>query len=165
MIRAATPQELPRLAEIEEAAEQGFRGTPMAFVLDLPRGPVATALPPHVLVWVSVDEADMAVGFLEAEPIGDWLHIWELSVHPQAQRQGRARALVEAACGHARAAGLARVSLTTDREIAFNAPMYRRMGFAELEPSAHPDWLAALLAREAAHGFDPARRIAMARQP
>jgi GNAT superfamily N-acetyltransferase len=165
MIRPARPDELPRIAAIEDAAEERFAGTHMAFVRDLPHSAPASSIPPNVKVWVSVDADDRAQGFLEAEPIEGWLHILEVSVHPAAQRQGRARALVETALGHARSGGLAMVSLTTDRELPFNGPMYARMGFSELSAAQAPPWLAAILAREAEHGFDPALRIAMARRP
>lgn len=165
MIRPARPDELTRLAAIEDAAQERFAGTHMAFVRDLPHPAPATSIPPHVKVWVSVDADDLAQGFLEAEPIEGWLHILEVSVDPAAQRQGRARALVETALAHARAEGLPMVSLTTDRKLPFNAPMYARMGFSELSAGQLPPWLAAMLAREAEHGFDPAMRIAMARCP
>ncbi len=165
MIRLARPDELQRLAEIEDAAEERFIGTHMEFVRDLPYSAPADAIPAQVRIWVSADAQDVPQGFLEAEPIEGWLHILELSVHPAAQRQGRARALVDTALAHAREAGLARVSLTTDRELAFNGPMYARMGFGVLAPAACPGWLQALLTQEVAHGFDPALRIAMARRP
>ena len=165
MIRLARPSEFARLAEIEDAAEERFAGTHMAFVRDLPYSAPSDTIPPHVMVWVSVDTNDVPQGFLEAEPIEGWLHILEVSVHPAAQRQGRARALVETALRHARQAGLGMVSLTTDRALPFNGPMYARMGFSELSAVQQPGWLAAMLAREAEHGFDPAMRIAMARHP
>lgn len=165
LIRIARPSEFARLAEIEDAAEERFAGTHMAFVQDMPHSAPNATIPAHVKVWVSVDGDDIAQGFLEAEPIEGWLHILEVSVHPAAQRQGRARALVETALAHAREAGLGMVSLTTDRELPFNGPMYTRMGFRELAAADQPAWLAGFLAREAEHGFDPALRIAMARTP
>lgn len=165
MIRPARPIELPRLVEIEVAAEARFAGTHMAFVSDTPHPAAADSIPPGVKLWVSADADDVPQGFLEAEPIEGWLHIREVSVHPAAQRQGRARALVEAAIAHARAEGIAMVSLTTDRLLPFNGPMYAGMGFVVLTAGSQPAWLAARLAREAEHGFDPALRIAMARQP
>jgi ribosomal protein S18 acetylase RimI-like enzyme len=165
MIRPARPDEFPRLAEIEDAAEALFEGTHMAFVRDMSHAVPSVAVPAHAKVWVSVDSADIAQGFLEAEPIEGWLHILELSVHPAAQQQGRARALVDTALAHARESGLEMVSLTTDRTLPFNAPMYARMEFAELPVSAQPDWLGRFLAREVQHGFDPALRVAMARRP
>jgi ribosomal protein S18 acetylase RimI-like enzyme len=165
MIRPARADELPRLAQIEDAAEERFADTHMAFVRDMPYSAPSETIPPHVRVWVSVDADDVAQGFLEAEPIGNWLHILEVSVHPAAQRQGRARQLMETALAHARAERLDMVSLTTDRELPFNGPMYAGMGFQTLAPAHCPGWLTDLLAREVAHGFDPALRIAMARRP
>jgi GNAT superfamily N-acetyltransferase len=163
MIRPARPDELLRLAEIEDAAAEMFRGTAMDFIFRTPPAPPATAIPEGVLILVSVDLDDRAMGFLEAEPMGGWLHILELSVHPDGQRQGRAKALLDHAAGMALAAGLSALSLTTDAELPWNGPMYQRLGFARLAPVETPDWLSALLAREAGHGFDPARRIAMMR--
>jgi len=165
MIRPARASDLPRLAAVEDAAEALFAGTAVAWLIGKPKAPVANAIPEGVMIWVSVDSDDVAMGFLEAEAVGGWLHIREMSVHPQAQRQGRARALLETAGDHARSASLAQLSLTTDRHLPFNAPMYARMGFVELPPDLQPFWLQELLAREAAAGFDPARRVAMARRP
>jgi GNAT superfamily N-acetyltransferase len=167
MIRRARPVDVPLLAAIEDAAEAMFEGTAMAFVLEIPRLPTQAPLRAleDGLLWVSVDPADRPVGFLEAEVIGGWLHLWEMSVHPDFQRQGRAGALVEAAVAAARIRGIGTLSLTTDRHLPWNGPMYRAMGFEELEAGAIPDWLAAILAREVAHGFDTVRRLAMSRVP
>lgn len=165
MIRPARPDELPLLAEIEDTAAQAFRGTAMAFVLGLPNRPVQpqVAISDPVFIWASVDPDDRPVGFLEAEIVGEWLHVFELSVHPDWQQQGRARALLDTASHFARSRSLRCVSLTTDRDIAWNGPAYRRMGFVQLAAAETPPWLAEILANELALGFDPARRIAMAR--
>jgi ribosomal protein S18 acetylase RimI-like enzyme len=167
MIRPARADDLPLLAAIEAAAAELFRGTAMAFVLELPVAPAKAPLEiaEPVLIWVAADHGDRPVGFLEAEIIEGWLHVLELSVHPDGQRQGLGRALMAHAAAAARVRGLARVSLTTDREIAWNGPAYRRMGFSELAPASQPDWLAAILSHEVEVGFDPARRVAMAKAP
>jgi GNAT superfamily N-acetyltransferase len=164
-IRAARNEDLPRLADIEDAAEQLFRGTAMEFVLDLPHHPPPAALPAQALIWVSVDANDTPQGFLEAEVIEGWLHILELSVHPAAQRQGRARALLEHARSEARRRRLTHLSLTTDRAIPFNGPMYQRFGFVPLGKPDCPAWLKAILDEEVRHGFDPDRRVAMVMTP
>lgn len=167
MIRPARADEFAALAAIEDAAAQLFRGTSMAFVLDLPVAPVrqAGAVFEPVFIWVVTDAGDCPVGFLEAEIIEGWLHILELSVHPAWHRQGHGRALVERAVEEARARSLPMVSLTTNRDIAWNGPAYGRMGFAELQPAATPPWLLRIIAHEVGIGFDPALRIAMARIP
>ena len=61
------------------------------------------------------------------------------------------------------ARGCTHLSLTTDRLLPWNAPFYARHGFAIVPPDGLPDWLAAMPAREAASGLDPARRCIMVR--
>ncbi len=61
---------------------------------------------------------DPAVGFACVEVVDGAAHIWQLSVHPQAGRRGRARALVSAVCDWATAGGLPAVTLTTFRDVA-----------------------------------------------
>lgn len=162
MIRPARQDELETVAAIESAAEAAFDGTAMAFVCDLPRTQRSSIALGHLLL-VAVDERDTPVGFLDAEAMDGWLHIHEMSVHPAAQRQGHARALIEAARLDALRAGLLVLSLTTDRFIPFNGPLYGRLGFRILAPEDQPAWLRAVLRREVAAGFDPARRVAMSR--
>ena len=77
------------------------------------------------------------------------------------QGRGLGSALLAAVIAHARDCGYASLLLTTDRELSWNGPYYRRRGFSELGPAP---WSgpAARLDEEAAAGFDPARRVAMA---
>jgi hypothetical protein len=53
------------------------------------------------------------------------------------------------------------VTLTTFRDIAWNAPFYARCGFAELADRDLNPRLAAIRVREAALGLDVANRCAM----
>ena len=166
MIRPAHPDELPLLASIEAAAAQKFRGTPMEFILSFPKKPLhAMRIPQAVRIWVACNVADVPIGFLEAETIENWLHILEISVLPGEQRKGHARALIDAAREEARRNNLESLSLTTDRELPWNGPAYKRMGFSELPPEQAPAWLQEILVHEFSLGFDPARRIAMVRHP
>jgi len=70
---------------------------------------------------------------------------------------------VQAVCDWARGEGFARVTLTTFRDVPWNAPFYRRLGFEEI-PAAdlHPE-LREIMDEEATHGLDPTLRIAMRR--
>lgn len=166
MIRAARPADLPLLAAVEVSAGESFRGTPMDFAADHPPSPpdaLAAALARHSL-WVAVDADDAPVGFLFGEAIDGWFHILEVSVAMPAQGRGHGAALLAAAVAAAPGLGCACLSLTTDRDIAFNGPWYRRHGFVEIAPAAAPDWLAAIPAQEAGIGLDPARRAIMVRQ-
>ncbi|WP_293365924.1 GNAT family N-acetyltransferase [Phenylobacterium sp.] len=111
-------------------------------------------------VWVAAD-ADQPVAFAATERFEDALHLWELAVRRDAQRRGVGRALLAAVVADAAARGLAAVTLTTFREIAWNGPLYRRLGFVELSEAELNPRLTAVRAREAALGLDVANRCAM----
>jgi GNAT superfamily N-acetyltransferase len=165
MIRVANPADLPLLPAIEASAATLFAGTAMALVVGgattpldaLDRGLAQGSL------WVG--DGDGPCGFLLAAVEAGWLHIFELSVARDAQGRGVGAALLAAAIAGAPALGCERLSLTTDRFLAWNAPFYARHGFVEIaaaDPSL-PDWLAAMPGRETASGLDPARRCIMVR--
>ena len=70
--------------------------------------------------------------------------------------------MLQAVVDHASAARIYRaVTLTTDRELPWNGPFYRRSGFVEVPAEQQGPQLRAQLRHEADAGFDPARRCAM----
>ena len=113
-------------------------------------------------VWV--DERDgRIVGFAIGERLDGCLHLEQLSVDPAFGRQGIGSALVEHVCAQAAELGLPAVTLSTFADVAFNAPLYARLGF---EIIAEPDLTSGLAARrdhETAEGLDPATRVLMRR--
>lgn len=112
------------------------------------------------LVWVAEDAGEL-IGFAACEPFDDGLHLWEVAVCHEHQGRGVGRALVARAVAEARALGLPAVTLTTFRQIPWNAPFYARLGFKE--PRRLNERLRAVLEREAAKGLDPTARCAMRR--
>ncbi|NMK45574.1 GNAT family N-acetyltransferase [Achromobacter sp. Bel] len=163
MIRLARPSDLASLADIERSAAARFRGTAVAWAADgdtLPWDELAVAQSAGLL-WVAQPDAEVR-GFALAQPMGGDLFLAEMSVTLAWQGQGLGRALLGAVLAHARAAGgYGAVLLTTDRELPWNAPFYRRQGFVALTPPFSP-LLHARLQAEADAGFDTARRCAMA---
>ncbi|HSF12863.1 MAG TPA: GNAT family N-acetyltransferase [Erythrobacter sp.] len=100
-------------------------------------------------------------GFLAAEPFSRELHIWEMDVDPRFQRRGIGAVLVRAAQIDARNTGFRALTLTTFRDLAWNAPFYARLGFDEVTAlDAHPR-LAGELAVEVDNGLPADRRCAM----
>lgn len=81
------------------------------------------------------------VGFAYCEVLGADLLLGELDVLPDYGRRGIGRALVDKVLAHARESCFEGVVLTTFREVPWNAPFYRSMGF-EVVGSA--DWNEAL---------------------
>ena len=112
-----------------------------------------------------VAELDGAVrGFAYAAPLDDALQLEELDVLPAWGRRGVGRALVAAVVDEARARGLAAVTLTTFRDVPWNAPFYRGLGFRVLADDEISPGLAALVAYEARRGLPTAMRVAMRRE-
>jgi GNAT superfamily N-acetyltransferase len=101
------------------------------------------------------------VGFAATEPFEDALHLWELAVRQDAQGRGLGRGLMAAVIADAKARTLPAVTLTTFRDIAWNGPFYRSLGFVEPADAELNPRLAATLAREVTLGLDVANRCAM----
>lgn len=166
-VRLARQDEAACLPDIERSAAQSFRAFPaLAWLADGACLPLATHLASvrAGTCWVAVtSEQERPLGFLTAERQAESLHILEMSVRAEAQGQGAGRALLTAACQAARQAGLHRVTLTTCRDVPWNAPFYRKMGFTILEQLPPGSGLQSLLDEEEASGFPPGTRCAMQR--
>jgi ribosomal protein S18 acetylase RimI-like enzyme len=133
-IRLAEPRDAPALVAVEASAGTLFRTIPdLAWVADEPLAEPDAFLPLIAAggVWVA-DDAGAVVGELRAEIWDDALHVLELAVAVSHQRRGLGRRLLDAAAAAARARGLAALTLTTFRHVAWNAPFYARYGFVEL---------------------------------
>lgn len=121
----------------------------------------ADAWRPHLdagTLWIA--EADgTPIGYLAASVQHDRLHIDEVDVLRAHQGRGVGRRLLQTAADHARAAGLSRLSLTTFRDVPWNAPFYASFGFREWDPADAPASIRQMLTYEAAKGL--ANRCAM----
>jgi GNAT superfamily N-acetyltransferase len=147
-IRLARVDEASQLSMIEDAAGRIYVSAGLPPDLEGLEPDVIEAAIIDGLTWVVTDDDDHPVGFALAWLRPNALHLRELDVLPSHMRRGLGRGLVEFVCGRARSLGLAGVTLTTFRDVAWNAPLYRRWGFAELAPQNCPDWLAAIRAHE-----------------
>ncbi|MBZ9990257.1 GNAT family N-acetyltransferase [Mesorhizobium sp. BH1-1-5] len=163
-IRPARAEDAEALPGIEQSAGEAFRAiAELAWLADGDNVSVERhrALIAAGACWVAADGRGRPVGFLSAGIESDALHIWELDVRLDRQGQGIGRALLERAVADARQRGLAGVTLTTFRAVAWNAPFYRKSGFRILEGIEIDDRLASLLADEAEHGMALDQRCAM----
>lgn len=163
-IRPARDTDAPRLPDIERSAGLAFLRIPdLAWIACDTVQTVAEhrTFIRQGLCWVAVDAADAPLGFLNAEKADTALHLWELAVRHDRQRQGIGTALVATARENARAWGLAAVTLTTFREVAWNEGFYQKLGFRTLAQNALGPRLETILAAEAARGLPRDRRCAM----
>lgn len=163
-IRPARAEDAEALPAIERSAGLAFRAiAELAWLADGDNVSVERhrALIAGGACWVAAEQQVRPVGFLSAGIEGDALHIWELDVRLNRQGQGIGRALLERAVADARRRGLAAVTLTTFRAVAWNAPFYRKFGFRVLEGAEIDGRLASLLGEEAKHGMPSDQRCAM----
>ncbi len=113
---------------------------------------------------VARDAAGRVVGFAHLEWIGEIAHLEELDVEPEWGRQGIGRRLVLAACDWARSRASDRITLSTFRDVAWNAPFYARLGFEKIDETNLSGGLRRLREKEAREGLDPRKRIMMSRE-
>ncbi|MCM2439912.1 GNAT family N-acetyltransferase [Agrobacterium vitis] len=113
------------------------------------------------MLLAAFDGAESPVGYAGGYVSEGWLHIGEADVHPQWQRRGNGRRLINALLNEGRTRHLVGSTLTTDRFAPFNAPFYSSLGFQAVEGDACPMRLKKILAAEAAKGLNPIRRVAM----
>jgi GNAT superfamily N-acetyltransferase len=164
-VRPTRSGDVAALSAIERAAAGRFRDIPeFAWLAD---GEVITA-EQHLdyaergFSWLALANG-RPVGFILTEAHASSLFIVELSVDRAWQGKGIGRQLIACAADHARKMGLTALTLTTFREVPWNAPYYRRLGFSDIEEA---DLDAALIARREAHiarGLDESKRVFMRR--
>jgi GNAT superfamily N-acetyltransferase len=164
MIRTARRDELPRLQDIEVAAGAMFRSVGMDAVADDPP-PELNALAAHQRagrIRVAIDAAGLPVAYLVLGEIDGWAHIDQVTVHPTHAGQGLGRSLIREAARLAAADGLHGLTLTTFRDVPWNAPYYARLGFTEVAERRWSEGIRRVVTEEDAHGLNRWPRVVMA---
>ncbi|MGG6294647.1 GNAT family N-acetyltransferase [Leptolyngbya sp. AN02str] len=87
----------------------------------------------------------------------------ELDVLPAHGRQGLGRALVETVCQWAQQQGCQEMTLSTFRDIPWNAPFYAKLGFRLMDDSALTPALREIQQQEADYGLPIDDRVFMSR--
>lgn len=114
------------------------------------------------LLWVATGKEDHPIGFALCLQKPEALHLRELDVHPDFMGRGVGRALVERVTVEARARALSAVTLTTFRDVPFNAPLYERLGFRVANPT--PPFLQQIRDEEDSTRLGNWPRVAMLRE-
>ena len=154
VVRTSRPDELGLLLAIEEEADSLYSEVGIGpFASDDSEDHLARAA-------VVLVAGDPPVGFASVEVVDNQAHVWQLSVRPSAGRRGVGTALMTAVLDWAAAEGYDAVTLTTYRDVPWNGPFYRRLGFQTLDQLT--PGLAAIREHEKAIGDDNfGPRIAM----
>lgn len=108
-----------------------------------------------------VETAHEVAGYAATAPVGDFLHLKELAVDPAHGRRGLGSAMLAAVVAQAARDGHSGVTLSTFRDVPFNAPFYAARGFLELPRRAAPEGLRRVFADEVPPGINPRTRVLM----
>jgi len=157
-VRPARAADLRHLAPIEDAGGPQFAelfGEAIEPILLSPAmdGRQRAAEPGFLLVATPEGEG-APIGFVHVLVIDGQAHLEQVSVHPDHQRRGIGRGLVEAAMAEARAQGFDRLSLCTYRDVPWNGPFYRSLGFTEVAEADYAPYQARLREQERALRLD-----------
>jgi len=164
-IRRARRDELEALREIERDAGRAFAA------IGMPE--IAADEPPSVAelerfvtaghAWVAVDSSGHPVGYMLSDVVDGCAHIEQVSVAPVYARRGIGAALINYLDAGAAAEDRPALTLTTFRDVPWNAPYYARLGFVVLGPAEQGPELRARVEREASSIPSDAARVAMRR--
>jgi GNAT superfamily N-acetyltransferase len=165
-IERARDGDLAELPRIELAANALFAGRAVAGVVADDVTAMDELRHAHAagLLWVARAPGGKPVGFALCELVDGAVHLEEMDVDPGHGQRGVGRALLGAVMAWAERAGHPAVTLTTFRDIPWNAPFYARAGFRALSADELGPGLAALVREEAARGLDPSQRVVMRRE-
>ncbi|MFM0503491.1 GNAT family N-acetyltransferase [Paraburkholderia caffeinilytica] len=163
--RVAVPHDAEAIRTIEFEAAQRFVSVGMTGIADAP--PMELALVHRKIdaqqIVVAIDANEACVGFVMFEPQPTRFYVQELDVLSAHAGQRIGAALIEQVAQLARAQQITQLILSTFREVPWNAPYYRRLGFRDIEEA---DLDTVLLARRDAHiakGLDESKRVFMRR--
>lgn len=159
-IRPARREDLAVLPLVERRAAARFRTTPFASMADFALTSTQVDLG-RERVWVAVTPDDRVVGFAIAHLLDGCAHLHELDVDPDHGRRGLGRRLIAAVVGWAGSVGAPAITLSTFRDVPWNAPYYARLGFRPLDEGELSPGLRAICQAEAAAGLPLEHRLCM----
>jgi GNAT superfamily N-acetyltransferase len=162
-LRPARPDEIEILRDLERASAQRFVGLMDALAADEPTP--AEVLARRIVggVLVVAVEAETVAGFAMFRPVEDQAYVEQIDVLPAHAGRRIGAALLDAVAERAKAAGLVGLSLSTFRDVPWNAPYYRRLGFVEVGNTALTPGMLAIRTEHLARGLDEAARVFMVR--
>ncbi|HET9594398.1 MAG TPA: GNAT family N-acetyltransferase [Anaeromyxobacteraceae bacterium] len=165
-MRLARADELLRLRAIEDEAGTLFDGLGV-FEASLDASFPLDALAKLIdlrQVWVACLDDDFPVGMVIASARDGVAYVEELDVVPAHGRRGLGTRLLEEVYAWAEARGYAAVTLSTFRDLAWNAPFYRKRGFRDLEPAEWSPGMKAISEDESKRGLRVDLRVFMRRE-
>jgi len=163
-IRPARGEDLDEIRQIELRAGRLFAEIGMQDIADHPP-PAVEELRRYVDAGraFAADVDGRLAGFALVDLVDGHAHLEQLSIDPAFARRRIGQRLIDEVDRWAADQQHQEVTLTTFRDVPWNAPYYARLGFRAVDGAELTPALVELLAVEASHGLDPAQRVVMRR--
>ncbi len=169
-LRLATAGDLEAMRDVERDAGRRF----LVFPADTGLHEIADDDPPAIDVleayldndaaWVVTDDTDgSVVAYAVASMMDDDAHLDQVSVRCAHQGRGLGTALVQTVCDWATDLAFEAITLTTFRDVPFNGPYYRHLGFEIVPERRCGEELRSLRDHERFIGLDVQPRVVMRR--
>lgn len=162
-LRDARPEEIETLRAIERASSQRFIGLMDDLAADEPSSAETLASRIDTGSLLVAADSDVPIAFVMFRPVEDGLYIEQIDVLPAFAGQRLGARLLDAVSDRARAGGLKVLTLSTFRDIPWNAPWYRRLGFDDIAEADLTPGLSAIRQAHVARGLDESARTFMRR--
>ncbi|MFM0340424.1 GNAT family N-acetyltransferase [Paraburkholderia fungorum] len=163
--RFAEPHDAQTIRSIEFEAAQRFVSVDMTGIADAPSMEIELVnrkiAARQIVVAVNADET--CVGFVMFEPQPARFYVQELDVLTTYAGQRIGAALLEKVAQLALAQQVTQLILSTFREVPWNAPYYRRLGFRDIEEAELDPVLIERRDAHIARGLDESKRVFMRR--
>lgn len=151
-IRLAVEKDVPYLDAVEQSAAKAFIGSSVGYI-------ESRSVPQELLLklcnngtlWVAVED-DKPVGFVATYPLDGFLYVHEISVAHDQQGKGIGRRLMNVVEDYAIDKDYPYIGLITFRDIRWNGPFYKSLGYKEIAPDTYSG-----LHNKYKHGLRPDR--------
>ena len=163
VLRDAHLGEIAEIRTLERASAQRFVGLMDVLADDEPTPAEVLAARIETCGLVVAVESEVIVGFVMFRPVEDRAYVEQIDVPAAFAGRRIGAALLDVVDERARAAGWVGLSLSTFREVPWNAPYYRRLGFVAVADDALTPGMLTIRAEHVARGLDEDARVFMVR--
>lgn len=162
VIRSAAPSDFDRLPIVEVAAAQAFKAAGLPEIAHMPPAPPEYyhQLPTSAFVLVA-ETRKQVIGFCLVTELCGQAHLKEISVASEFAGKGVGKQLLQQALTAAQIRDFTMMTLTTFKDVPFNAPFYKSLGFVEFQPDTSWAHLKTLLENEKKSMLGHYGRVAM----
>ncbi|MCY1060468.1 GNAT family N-acetyltransferase [Nannocystis sp. SCPEA4] len=163
--RLARLDEVEQVRDIERRSASRFLGTERAALAD-DEPTDAETLRRRIAeagLWVVEDESGSPVAFVMFREVEGCGYVEQIDVLPEHARRRLGARLLDTVAAVGRTRGWPALLLSTFKDVPWNAPYYRRLGFVDLDDAVLGRELLQIRAEHEARGLDETARVFMRR--